>query len=102
LGSRFISAKDFAMAYAETGLTKLENLKPLAATPERNTSGLFYYETADNLATVTGAGYFNNAREFLGTDARILAICSDGGRFLKMTVPDTGNVTSAAVLLAAS
>jgi hypothetical protein len=90
------------MPYAETGLTKITNLKPLAATPNENTPGFFHYETTDNLATTVAAGYFNNARGALGADARILAICSDGGRYLKMTVPDTGNVTAAAVLLAAS
>ena len=90
------------MAFSEKGLTKVANLT--SATESDPTPGLFYYETtADNVAAIAAAGYFNAIRGLLTTQSRIIGMGSDGFRIFKVaTVPASGNVTTTAVLGAAS
>lgn len=89
------------MAFNVKGLTKLANLVPLA--DDVPTPGFFLYQsTADNLAAVVTAGYFNDVRDQLFNGALILAVASDAFRVLVVTAPKTGNVTVAARLGAVS
>jgi len=87
------------MAFNDANFTKLANLK--TSTSDVPTPGLFYYETADNLAAMVTAGYFNGVRDLI-VNGRIIGLASDGFRILKVTVPASGNVTVAAVLGAVS
>lgn len=77
------------MAYAKTGLSKVGNLT--GAKQHWN-----YNAAADNVATATTAGYFNDARSYLKVGDRIDLFAASNAqvRFLTVaTVPDTGNVT---------
>ena len=76
----------------------LYNSVPYGAAGKR--VDFFSYATADAVATVTTAGYFNNARAKLQVNSVIDALClADGvGDRISVTVtavPATGNVTVA-------
>jgi len=71
-----------------------------AALPAANSRSLrdWRYVTNDDHATVVAAGYFNNARAFLGVGDTVLAsVDLDGTPQLRLymfnAVPATGNVT---------
>ena len=54
-----------------------------------------YFHASDNLATIKGAGYFNDARDRLG-DGDVIMVSENGASvsFITMNaVPATGNVT---------
>ncbi|MCZ8545072.1 hypothetical protein OOJ09_12835 [Mesorhizobium qingshengii] len=60
----------------------------------------FHYATADAVATVIAAGYFNNARDKLAINDVIEALCVADGTgdrvsLIVTAAPATGNVTTA-------
>lgn len=87
------------MAFAETQLSKLLEAKPApSALVGRQ---IWHYEAvADTVAACAAAGYFNEARGLLKVGDRILVIgdtATDFGILSVVTVPATGNVTTAVI-----
>ena len=60
------------MAYAASGLVKLSNEGP-------GKISLWCYSTADSLATVAGAGYFNSAAAHFNVGDHIAVTAGVGG-----------------------
>lgn len=87
------------MAFAETQLSKIAELKP--ASGKQHGRQRWHFEAgADAIAAVVAAGYFNDARGLLKVGDRIDVVCNTEADFrvLKVTaVPATGNVTTAAL-----
>ena len=87
------------MAFLETQLSKLGELKPAPST--NNGRQRWHYEaTADAVATVVAAGYFNDVRDVLKVGDRIDVVAASGAAFRVLTVtaaPATGNVTVTAL-----
>jgi hypothetical protein len=88
------------MAFAETQLSKIAELKP--AIGKSHGRQLWHYESgADNIAAVVTAGYFNGARGIIKADDRIQLVANNAAdvRLLKVTAaPEiSGNITTAAL-----
>lgn len=84
------------MSYAESSLVRLGSA-PYGTTIDKSRS-VYLYPTADDLATVIAAGYFNNARTRLKKGDVVIAVVDQDGtptqRPLTFSaVPASGNVT---------
>lgn len=83
------------MALNKNQLSKVGNLH--SVTGAAASRQLWHYDaTADSVATVVAAGYFNDVRDFLmvGDVIHVVAATSAAFRVLTATaVPKTGNVT---------
>jgi hypothetical protein len=89
------------MALDRNRLTKVSQLNPMtdhAAAPD---PALWYYVTADSVATILTAGYFSSEAGKLEIDDRIWVETIDGHHMLKvtaMTVRPTPSITVAAIV----